>query len=108
MCAGNGLPTSCPAGHTQFPEPYPGMSSLWSSWLWCGAPNKTLAPRSTQLGDSPHDLPCSHTAMMKSNIVDKVIVPKYLAAGEYLLSWRWDAEQSNQIWQNCADVTITE
>ena len=26
--------------------------------------------------------------------------------GEYLLSWRWDCEQTTQIWQNCADVSI--
>jgi hypothetical protein len=36
--AGNGLPGSCPAGELQFAEPIPGLSSLWSSWLWCDAP----------------------------------------------------------------------
>ena len=45
--------------------------------------------------------------MMKVNIVDRVVVPAALPAGEYLLSWRWDSEQTEQIWQNCADVTIT-
>lgn len=40
------------------------------------------------------------------SIVDKVVVPKHLPAGDYLLSWRWDCEQSAQIWQNCADVRI--
>lgn len=97
-CAGNGLPGSCPAGERQFPEPVPGMSSLWSSWLWCDAPRG--------LRDAPHDMPCSHAAMMRTNIVDKVRVPADLEPGDYLLSWRWDVEQTNQIWQNCADVTI--
>ena len=32
--------------------------------------------------------------------------PAGRAAGDYLLSWRWDCEQTNQIWQNCADVRI--
>lgn len=40
------------------------------------------------------------------NIVDKVEVPKHLPSGDYLLSWRWDCEQSSQVWQNCADVRI--
>jgi methionine-rich copper-binding protein CopC len=41
------------------------------------------------------------------SIVDEVVIPKSLAAGDYLLSWRWDCEQTHQIWQNCADVSIT-
>lgn len=41
------------------------------------------------------------------SMVDKVILPKDLPSGDYLLSWRWDCEQTNQIWQNCADIRIT-
>jgi hypothetical protein len=44
--------------------------------------------------------------MMQTNMVDLVQVPAGLKSGEYLLSWRWDADQTNQIWQNCADVLI--
>lgn len=33
-------------------------------------------------------------------------VPNDLPSGDYLLSWRWDCEQSAQVWQNCADVRI--
>ena len=40
------------------------------------------------------------------NIVDKVTIPTDIEAGNYLLSWRWDCEQSRQIWQNCADIRI--
>jgi len=40
------------------------------------------------------------------NIIDRVQVPADLPAGDYLLSFRWDSEQSPQIWSNCADVTI--
>ena len=39
-------------------------------------------------------------------IEDRVVVPAHLDAGEYVLSWRWDAEETAQIWLNCADVTI--
>lgn len=40
-------------------------------------------------------------------IVDKIIIPKDVAAGEWVLNWRMDQEESNQIWQSCSDVTIT-
>lgn len=39
-------------------------------------------------------------------IVDEVIIPNDLAPGKYVMSWRWDVEQSPQIWANCADVNI--
>lgn len=39
-------------------------------------------------------------------VSDHVIIPKDLPAGEYVLGWRWDCEETAQIWQNCADVTI--
>jgi len=41
-------------------------------------------------------------------IVDLVKIPADLPAGEYVLGWRWDCEQSNQIWQSCSDVTISK
>jgi hypothetical protein len=39
-------------------------------------------------------------------IVDKVMIPKDTPPGEYVLGWRWDCEESNQIWQSCSDITI--
>ena len=66
--------------------------------------------------------------MIATNIVDTVLVPESLQPGPHLLSWRWvrvplllvpcmdvlalrtlavqDCEQTNQVWQNCADVEI--
>ena len=40
------------------------------------------------------------------SILDAVEVPADLEPGAYVLSWRWDCEQSAQVWQNCADVEI--
>jgi hypothetical protein len=34
------------------------------------------------------------------SIVDTVVIPAGLQAGVYLISWRWDAEQTYQIWEN--------
>lgn len=41
------------------------------------------------------------------NILDKVEVPKGLTPGDYVLSWRWDCDQTAQVWAACSDVTIT-
>lgn len=39
------------------------------------------------------------------SIVDQVKVPD--AEGEYVLSWRWDCEETNQVWNSCADIRIS-
>lgn len=41
------------------------------------------------------------------SIIDLVQIPADLPPGDYVLGFRWDCEQTPQIWQNCADVTIT-
>jgi len=69
--------------HFQYAEPIPNTHGFGHN-------------NSTKVMDGFHDY----------SIVDKVVLPKDLPGGDYLLSWRWDAEQTTQIWQNCADVTI--
>lgn len=39
--------------------------------------------------------------------VDQLQVPSHLTAGDYTLSWRWDCEETPQVWNSCADITIT-
>ena len=39
-------------------------------------------------------------------IADRVLVPKSLPPGAYVLGWRWDAEETAQVWQGCSDVTV--
>lgn len=39
-------------------------------------------------------------------IVDHVRIPAGLAPGDYVLSWRWDCEESTQVWSSCADVQV--
>lgn len=41
------------------------------------------------------------------NIIDTVEVPADLPSGEYMLSFRWDAEQTPQVWAQCGDITVT-
>jgi hypothetical protein len=74
---------TCPAGMLQFPEPAPGISGYFSQ----GCVEK-------QQGNASAGYDCDFFAGFKFNIVDKVMVPQDIAAGDYLLSMRWDCEQS--------------
>jgi hypothetical protein len=69
-------------GNTQFPEALPGLSGFVTNATF---PNKSVDAFS---------------------VVDLVLVPDDLEPGDYVLSWRWDCEQSPQIWQSCADITV--
>jgi len=39
-------------------------------------------------------------------VVDNVRVPAGLKPGKYVLQWRWDCEETDQIWASCSDVEI--
>ena len=68
-CSGVNI-TACPPGMTQFPEPLHGISGYTATLEYM------------------QGLPFS--------VVDEVVVPPELEEGSYLLSWRWDCEQSHQ------------
>ena len=42
----------------------------------------------------------------KFSIVDKVYVPDDLESGDYVLSFRWDTEQTPQVWNTCASISL--
>jgi hypothetical protein len=44
---------------------------------------------------------------MGIEMVDQLKLPSSLEPGAYQVSWRWDCEQTPQVWNSCADVTIT-
>lgn len=84
----------------QFPEPLPGLHGF-------GYTNSGTRRRDIVNGhDGASEGPYGGDHFHDYSIVDKVAVPSQLEAGEYLLSWRWDCEQTQQIWQNCADVKL--
>jgi hypothetical protein len=39
------------------------------------------------------------------SIVDQVQVPS--EEGEYVLQWRWDCEETAQVWNSCADIKVS-
>ena len=59
--------------HFQYPEPIPNTHGFGHN-------------NNTKVEDGFHDY----------SVVDKVRIPDDLDAGDYLISWRWDAEQSNK------------
>merc|ERR1712151_883481 len=42
----------------------------------------------------------------KFSVMDEINVPN--TPGEYVLSWRWDCEETDQVWNSCADIVITD
>jgi hypothetical protein len=73
---GDGATGRCPVGTAQFDEPLNGISGLSVYPLW------------------------------DWSVMDMVKVPTEIKPGSYLLSWRWDCEHTDQVWQNCGDLTI--
>jgi len=50
---------------------------------------------------------CSGEWLNNITFYDQLRVPEHLEPGEYVLGFRWDCELTAQVWQSCADVTIT-
>jgi len=42
------------------------------------------------------------------SLIDHVMIPSSMAKGEYVLGWRWDNENQEQVWTNCADIEIVD
>jgi len=64
------------------------------------------SPVDDVLGGPPYMPYYSETDNFEYMMVDKLKVPEHLPAGEYVLSWRWDCEETPQVWNSCADLTI--
>jgi len=96
--AGGGL--GCDAGCEvpQFESPIPG--------LWGNGPTNGCAGCDLACGNN---MTCNIKTcgkVMDFAIVDKVEVPQ-LPVGEWVVSFRWDCEQTPQIWSQCANIKIT-
>jgi hypothetical protein len=83
----------CPPGMTQFEEPAPGISGYVQNL------GPIIGDDAATYGGLPG---------FSYNVMDEVEIPADLQEGDYLLSWRWDCEQSPQIWQQCADIRLVK
>ena len=55
-------------------------------------------------GSNPSD--CAGVWPTTLYVEDTIQIPEDIEAGEYVLGWRWDCEETTQIWQSCSDITI--
>jgi hypothetical protein len=97
--AGYGI-AQCPPNMTEFDEPLPGLSGHMPFWL------SQISPDVPQWSNVVAPLSGQISMGFPFSIIDEVVVPEDLPEGDYLLSWRWDCEQSSQVWQNCADIRV--
>lgn len=82
---------ACPTG-TQFAPPHPGIYGY-----------KTIYHEKEEV---VHEVEGKPAWDMTYSLVDKVRVPEQ--KGEYVLSFRWDCEQTAQVWNSCADIVIAD
>jgi len=43
---------------------------------------------------------------LRVEIVDRLSIPASLAPGRYVLGWRWDCQDTYEVWSHCADIRI--
>merc|ERR1712176_914481 len=94
--AGGGLGCDAGCASPQFPTPVPG--------LWGNGPNNGCSGCNVSGPAHRQDI-CLKS--MSYQIIDKVKVPD-MPPGDYVTSFRWDCEQTPQIWSQCADIKITK
>jgi len=95
-----------PAGSMWAMNPLPeGPSKDFPAPCKEGSGTAVAAPTANG-GHSHNPGPCAGNWPTTVNVMDQVRVPAHLPAGEYVLGWRWDCEQTAQIWAACADITI--
>jgi hypothetical protein len=51
---------------------------------------------------------CAGRFPIDVSIVDVLQIPASLAAGEYVLGFRYDCEATAQVWASCADITVVD
>lgn len=70
---------------------------------------KALVNTHISPGDARNPCKCSGDGigdLATMEIVDKIHIPSDLPEGDWVLGWRWDCEESTQVWQSCSDVAI--
>jgi len=89
--------------------PIPRTVNEWNTY---GASFEPVCEESEECRNSALKTPadgvckCSGDWNDEVEIVDKVRIPASLKPGKYVLGWRWDCEESTQVWGSCSDVTI--
>jgi hypothetical protein len=107
-------PDACPGPSTRAAGSPPGCMAFPPPCPWDTYTKNGLKPCTKPTDADAHPLhKCDGDGMGECSsdwvtgvISDRVLVPRDLPPGAYVLSWRWDAEETAQVWNNCADVTL--
>jgi hypothetical protein len=85
----------------QFPSPCPDLDNGW----YGPGGNATHMPSGPAFApdSNRHEGWCSGDWTL-GMVSDELVIPKTLAPGKYVMSWRMDCEETAQIWQNCAGM----
>lgn len=75
----------------QFPSPCPAIDNDWYD--------------ASHIDKNDHEGACSGDWTL-GMVADRVIVPKSIKPGRYVVGWRMDCEETAQVWQSCADVQV--
>merc|ERR1719469_1113641 len=87
-----------PAGSQWTRNPIPGCSDL----------NCSNGPEFAPPVPGAYGFKFGHAGDLKRlHIVDRVKVPAGLAPGDYVVSFRWDCEETPQVWNTCSDIRIS-
>lgn len=94
---------ACSTG-TQFVPPHPAIYGYGTKYNMPTADAEDELVQEVVDGTPDHVHELQGKGGMTYSLVDKVRVPEQ--TGEYILSWRWDCEQTAQVWNSCADIEI--
>ena len=89
---------ACPTG-TQYPPAHPAIYGYNTYYR-----NPKVEGEEEEEEEGEEGKPGKKGAGKAYSLVDKVLVPE--RKGEYILSFRWDCEQTAQVWNSCADVVV--
>ena len=99
-----------PAGSSWRKNPIPRAPSAWMKYGTSFEPvceENDECKNSHTTAPPPGTCKCSGEWNDQVEIMDKVEIPDNIKPGKYVLGWRWDCEESTQVWSSCSDVTIT-
>lgn len=98
-----------PEGSTWVMNPIPACGPE-SNDQTCNVPQFPPPPGcdETCWGDYDETIRSGRRHAVMPTIVDRLTIPASLEPGEYVLGWRWDCEQSAQVWASCSDITVVQ
>ena len=77
-----------------------------SECLWYASKSQCYKPNAASSKDGFGGNKAKDNELQNWNIADEVFAPA--EDGEYILQWRWDNEQTPQIWTTCADIVVCD